>query len=49
MKELGKMKISEAEPYLMQISQVYGLRLNRIKEFKQARLILVNLYNRELI
>jgi hypothetical protein len=27
----------------------YGLKLNRAKDFKFARIILVNLYNRELI
>lgn len=49
MKEIGKMPISEALPYLKQVANSYGLKLNRVKEFKQARLILVNLYNRELI
>ena len=42
------MAISEAYPYLKIISESYGLRLNRTREFKLARLILVNLYNREL-
>lgn len=47
--EIGKMKLSTALPHLKSISHQYGLRLNRAKEFKLARLILVNLYNRELI
>jgi hypothetical protein len=47
--EVGKMKISEVYPHLKSISLAYGLKLNRAKDFKFARLILVNLYNRELI
>jgi hypothetical protein len=47
--EIGKMKISEAYEYLQPIAQAYGLKLNKAKDFKFARLILVNLYNRELI
>ena len=46
--EICKMKISEALPHLKVVAQAYGLKLNRVKEFKMARLILVNLYNREL-
>jgi hypothetical protein len=46
--EIGKMTISQAMPYLESISKTYGLRLNRSREFKLARLILANLYNREL-
>ena len=46
--EVGKMTISEAYPHLKMIANIYGLKLNRVKEFKFARLILVNLYNREL-
>ena len=42
--EIGKMKISEALPHLKVVAQAYGLKLNRVKEFKMARLILVNLY-----
>jgi hypothetical protein len=47
--EVGRMSISEAYKYLQPIAQAYGLRLNRAKDFKFARIILVNLYNRELI
>jgi len=46
---IGQMTISEAYKHLQPIANAYGLRLNRAKEFKFARLILVNLYNRELI
>jgi hypothetical protein len=42
--EVGKMTISEATKLLNPIAKAYGLRLNRAKEFKLARLILVNLY-----
>jgi len=47
--EVGKMTISEVYPHLKSIALAYGLKLNRGKDFKFARLILVNLYNRELI
>jgi hypothetical protein len=43
--EIGKMTISQAMPYLKSIESNYGLRLNRSKEFKFARIILANLYN----
>ena len=46
--EIGKMTITEAYPHLKTISESYGLRLNQAREFKLTRLILVNLYNREL-
>ena len=42
------MTISQAYPHLKEVALSYGLRLNRAKEFKFARLILANLYNREL-
>lgn len=48
-KTIGNMVISEAYPHLLTIARAYGLKLNRAKEFKLARIILVNLYNRELI
>jgi len=47
--EVGKMTISEAYPHLKTIALDYGLKLNNAKDFKFARIILVNLYNRELI
>ncbi len=43
------MIISEAYPHLRSVALAYGLKLNRAKEFKFARIILANLYNRELI
>lgn len=43
------MKISEAYPHLRSIALAYGLKLNKAKDFRFARIILVNLYNRELI
>ena len=46
--EIGKMTISEAYPHLRVIAHAYGLKLNIVREFKFARLILANLYNREL-
>lgn len=48
-KTVGKMTISEVYPHLYSIANAYGLKLNRVKDFKLARIILVNLYNRELI
>jgi hypothetical protein len=47
--EIGKMTISEAYPHLKTISLAYGLKLNRSKDFKLARIILANLYSRELV
>lgn len=43
------MTISEAYPHLSVVAKAYGLKLNRVKDFKYSRIILVNLYNRELI
>ena len=47
-KTVGKMTISEVYPHLDCIAKSYGLKLNRVKDFRLARIILVNLYNREL-
>lgn len=47
--EIGKMTISEVYPHLKSIALSYGLKLNRVKDFKFARIILVNLYSRELV
>jgi hypothetical protein len=47
--EIGKMTLNEAYPHLKSVALAYGLKLNRAKEFKFARLILANLYNRELV
>ena len=47
--EIGKMTITEAFPHLKNVALAYGLKLNRTKDFKFARIILANLYSRELI
>jgi hypothetical protein len=47
--EIGKMTINEAYPYLKSVALAYGLKLNRAKDFKFARIILANLYSRELV
>jgi hypothetical protein len=47
-KTIGQMTISEVYPHLKVIAHAYGLRLNRAKELKFARLILGNLYCRDL-
>jgi hypothetical protein len=46
--EIGKMTLSEAYPHLRSVALSYGLKLNRVKDLKFARLILANLYSREL-
>ncbi len=46
--EVGKLTITQAYKHLQPIAQAYGLKLNRVRDFKFARLVLVNLYNREL-
>jgi hypothetical protein len=47
--EIGKMTITEALPHLKSVASAYGLRLNRAKDFRLARIILANLYSRELV
>ncbi len=47
--EIGKMTLSEAYPHLKTVALAYGLKLNRAKDFKFARIILANLYSRELV
>jgi hypothetical protein len=47
--EIGRMTLSEAYPHLRSVALAYGLKLNRVKDFKFARLILANLYSRELV
>ncbi len=48
-KTVGSLTLSEALAHLKPITSAYGLKLNRLQDFKFARLILVNLYNRELL
>lgn len=47
--DIGKMKISESEPYLESIALLYGLKLSKVKHFKFARMILATLYCRETV
>lgn len=46
---IGQMTITQAYKHLQPIANAYGLKLNRVKDFKLARLILANLYSHELI
>ena len=46
--EIGKMTVSQAYPHLKTVALAYGLKLNRDKEFKFERIVLANLYCREL-
>jgi len=39
---IGELTITEAYIYLKPISQRFGLKLNRVKDFRLARLILAN-------
>lgn len=39
---IGKMTITEAYNYLNPIAQAFGFKLNRVEDFKFARLILAN-------
>ena len=39
---IGQMTITEAYKFLSPISQKYGLNLNRVEDFRFARLILAN-------
>jgi hypothetical protein len=47
--EIGRMTLSESYPHLRSVALAYGLKLNRVRDFKFARLILANLYSRELV
>lgn len=47
--EIGKMTISKATPYLVSIALIYGLELNRAKDFKLARMILANMYSNDTL
>jgi len=39
------MTISEAYPHLVKIAKLYDLKLNRVKEFRLARLLLAIKYS----
>ena len=43
--ELSKMKVSEAMVYMRPIAKVYGLKLNKVNDFKLCKLITSQLYN----
>ena len=43
-KSIGNSKLSEMLPHLQLIADRYGLRLNRISEFKLARMLLATRY-----
>ena len=43
------MTLNDAYPDLKSIDVAYGLKLNRVKDFKFARVILANLYSKELV
>ena len=43
-KTIGQSKVTEMLPYLEVIARQHGLKLNRAKEFKLARLLLAILY-----
>jgi hypothetical protein len=47
-KLIGEMTINEVYPHLNAIAKAYNLKLNRLNDFRFARLVLVNLYCREL-
>ena len=42
--EIGKMTISEAEKHLIPIAKLWGLNLNKLQDFRFARMILANRY-----
>jgi hypothetical protein len=48
MKQIGEMKISEVMPYLNEIALTYGLRLNRVKDLKIARMLFANTYYNQI-
>jgi hypothetical protein len=41
---IGKLKISEAMPFLNDISKSYGLKLNKLEDFQLARKLLAIMY-----
>ncbi len=43
--ELGKMKLTEALVYMKPIAKAYGLKLNRLSDFRLCRIITSQLYN----
>ena len=47
--DIGKMTITEGLKHLQPIADEYGLNLNKLNEFRFARLLFVNLYLHELV
>jgi hypothetical protein len=45
---IGKMTVSEVYPHLEKIAKLYDLRLNRVKDFRLARLLLAIKYNAQM-
>jgi hypothetical protein len=43
--QIGKLKISEALPFLNQICESYGLKLNKLDDFKLARTLFAIMYS----
>ena len=41
---IGSMTISEVYPHLKAVADAYGLRLNRVREFRLARILLATTY-----
>lgn len=41
---IGKLTISEAMPFLNDISKSYGLKINRLEDFQLARKLLAIMY-----
>lgn len=45
-KTIGESKLSEILPHLKSIAEIYGLRLNRLKEFRIAKMLFATIYLR---
>ena len=41
---IGNLKISEAMPFLIEISKSYGLKINKLQDFQLARRLLAVIY-----
>jgi hypothetical protein len=46
---IGKLTVSEAMTYLNPIAKTYGLKINRAKDLKLARMIFATIYCREIV
>lgn len=45
---IGNMTVSEVYPHLAKIAKLYDLRLNKVKDFRLARLLLAIKYNAQM-